>query len=532
GSTEKSLSDIIATEIAVYKAVEALIRRRRNECTLFLRLPTDVVHSIFGFALDVDRIHDADLPSDALKETWDQLERMRRVSFAWNKFLLSSPRYWQAIDITGSAKKIALAVKRSGSAPLCLYSFTTLVNESSVRLVPADRVQTLRSNEIQAYPLYRRFLQNPMPVLQTLELRAPPWMGHDRSKPLGNLRLLRHLNAQWWQPSADAACLPDLKELILWHYPEPDMELLRVLSACANLEKLEIVSMNEAVPGEVPGTILPIITLPRLRSISLQFKSNKSVMKLIRRLAAPQCLRRTVRIDQAGDLGSYIADYRRFVSSEERYIGQYPESAALLLDSSYPGTRLEYKTKNLEVSLRFPSIEEIPAFHDLVREFQTVFKGPSLTVTIEYPSEQTWSFLKSIGDQNVQTIVARLKYRPLGASDKFLKVIAARLSNLPGLEGPEANAVTDVPFKSLMSIEIHDTQVNLVDFIGLVEEYLDENSKPWLEEIVLVDCSVKGMEWEQAVERLNEIGLTLRLVVTDEGEDENEDEDNEVTSED
>ncbi|KIO30884.1 hypothetical protein M407DRAFT_20010 [Tulasnella calospora MUT 4182] len=506
--TTKSLSDTIATEIAIFDAVETVIRRRRNEHTLFSRLATDIVHSIFGIALDVDRIHDPDLPSDVLGDNRHQLEGMRRVPSAWNNFLLSSPKYWQVVDITRPAKAIASVIERSGSAPLCVCSFVGPSRASSIRLVPATRAQTLRSNDVKGYPLYRRFLQNTIPVLQTLELRASPWPSDDPIESLGNLPFIRHLKAQWWQPPADAAWFIGLKELVLWRTLEPDMELLRVLSACTNLERLNIFSMDELVVGELSGTISPI-TLPRLRSIWLKFKSSGSVVKLIRRLIIPQCLRRTLHVKQALDIGLYVADYGRFISLEEGCSGQYPNSADVLIQGSYPGW--EYKTESRQLVLEALDGEEIPVHHDLVREFQSALKGPSLTVTIKYQSEKTWLFLKYFGDQNVQTIVVHFAGQFLGAVD-LLKAIGAHPAHPSGPDGPMANTATDWPFKSLRSIYIHDTHVKLVEFTGLVEEHLHKNSRPLLEEIVFVNCNLIGMELAQAAERLAAIGINLQGV--------------------
>ncbi|KIO18663.1 hypothetical protein M407DRAFT_31701 [Tulasnella calospora MUT 4182] len=515
-STAKGLSDTIATEIAIYDTLETVIRRRRNERTLFSRLATDIVHSIFGIALDVDRIHDPDLPSNVLKDYGDQLERMRRVSSAWNNFLLSSPRYWQVIDITRPAKAITSVIERSRSAPLCVYSFVGTSRKSSIRLVPAARVQTLRSDDAVAYHLYRQFLQNPMPALQALEIRALPWMGDDPSEPLGNLPSIRHLKAQWWQPPADAAWLTGLKELVLWRTSEPNMELLQVLSACANLEQLSILSTDEFVVGELPDAISPI-ALPRLRSIYLTFKSNASVAKLIRRLIAPQCFRRTLYVEQVLNFGLHIADYGRFISLEEGCSDQYPNSAYALIRGSYPG--LKYKTESRQVVLdKVPSVEDVPAFYDLVQEFQSVLKRPSLTVIINYPSEATWLLLKSLGDQNIHTIVARLTNNSSDTGD-FLKAIKAHPADLPGLDGPVTNATTDWSFKSLRVIEIHNTYVDLDDFTGLVEEYLHKNCKPLLEEIILVNCTLEGLESNHAVERLEKIGIALRLVFAGEAEE-------------
>ncbi|KIO18662.1 hypothetical protein M407DRAFT_31700 [Tulasnella calospora MUT 4182] len=517
-STAKGLSDTIATEIALYDTVVAAVRRRRNERTLFSRLATDIVHSIFGIALDVDRIHDPDLPSDTLGDYRPQLFRMRRVSSAWNNFLLSSLRYWQAIDISRGAKAITSVIERSGSARLCIYSFAGPSQASSIRLVPAARVQTLRSDQGGAYHLCRQFLQNPMPALQTLELHSPLWTSDDPSGPFGNLPSIRHLKAHRWQPPADAAWLTGLKALDMHRYSEQIMDLLQILSACANLEQLCICYVDKSVVGELPGAISPI-TLPRLQSIDLTFQSNESMVELTRRLVAPQCIRRTLHVDGARDLGLYVADYRGFMSGEERCIGQYPESAAIQIGEDWKGDIcLDYKTKSRQVNLTVSSAEEVPAFRDLVQELQTLFNGPLLTATVWYPSKKKWLWLKSFDDQTIQTIVARLSEESSDACD-FLKAIGARPADLQGLDGPVTNSVTNWPFKSLRSIEIHDAPwVDLSNFIELVEKHRDEGSKPLLKDIVLVRSKYNGYYLDEAVERLEEMGITLRYSVPGEAQ--------------
>ncbi|KAG8921519.1 hypothetical protein FRC01_000209, partial [Tulasnella sp. 417] len=107
--------------------------------------------------------------------------------------------------------------------------------------------------------------------------------------------------------------------------------------------------------------------------------------------------------------------------------------------------------------------------------------------TINSASEETTPLLQSLGGQNVQSLVIHLNY-VYSWDEKVLKTIRACLTDCPGLDEPMANAATDRSFESLRSIEIHDSPVNLVDFIGLVEEYLDKASRPSLEEIVLLKC--------------------------------------------
>ncbi|KAG8913280.1 hypothetical protein FRC00_002716 [Tulasnella sp. 408] len=358
-----------------------------------------------------------------------------------------------------------------------------------------------------------------MPALETLELRAPPWRTNDSIEPLGNFPSIRHLKALWWQPPADTAWLLGLKELVLWRTSPPDAELLRVLSACANLEFLDIFAQDDRVGGERSRSISPV-TLPRLRAISLDFESNEAVGTLIRGLIIPQCLRRTLCIRKAPRLSPHVADYRSFMSMEGSCNWQPPKSASILIKGSYPGSEIEYKTGNCKISLNLPSGEEVPAFHELVQEFQSILKGPCLTVTIKYPSGPTWLLLQSLGHQNIRVITVDWEHymdsEPWTAD--LLKIIGVHSANLP--DRPITNTAKDRPFESLTTIDIHNAYVNLNDVARLAEEYLHKNSKPLLREIVLVDCCFTDMELAQAlaqaVKRLVLIGITLRNVTTPE----------------
>ncbi|KIO28682.1 hypothetical protein M407DRAFT_242895 [Tulasnella calospora MUT 4182] len=115
----------------------------------------------------------------------------------------------------------------------------------------------------------------------------------------------------------------------------------------------------------------------------------------------------------------------------------------------------------------------------------------------------------SLSDQNIRTIVARFKHGYTKV-ESLLKIIGAGSPDIP--DGTMPNNATNWPFKSLESIEIHAASVDLDDFPRLVEGYLHKSSKPLLEEIVLVGCSLRGQELPQAAERTAAIGITIREV--------------------
>ncbi|KAG8913281.1 hypothetical protein FRC00_002717 [Tulasnella sp. 408] len=348
-----------------------------------------------------------------------------------------------------------------------------------------------------------------MQALQTLELTGLPDQIEGPTVHLGNLPSIRHLNATWWQPSSNATWLVGLKELILFPENRPNMELLQVISACVNLERLTIFNGDGIVAGVLQGAI-PHITLPLLQQMHLEFRSNESAVNFIRRLITPQCLWRTLIIEGAPRLGAQVADYRRFMSPEESCTWQYPQSASILIKAVYMGTNLEYKTDSRELRLKIPSVQQGPTLHELVQDLQSILKEPALTVTMDDFSEYTSTYLKSLGDQNIETIVAHFTDTDSEVSD-LLELIRTHPADLSSPDGPTASTTIDGQFKLLKSIYIHNTWVNLVDFTAQVEEYLHKDFKPLLEEIVFVDCGIGGSEitLNQAAERLATIGITL-----------------------
>ncbi|KAG8913788.1 hypothetical protein FRC00_001588 [Tulasnella sp. 408] len=344
-------------------------------------------------------------------------------------------------------------------------------------------------------------------MLRTLQLTAPYLHTENIVEPLGELPSIRHLTADWWQPPSDATWLVGLKELVLRNDSAPDVELLHLLSACPNLEMFTIFGDDLTAGEELTGAI----SLPRLKSIDLSYNWSATVMKLMERLVIPQCIRRALETRWAPRLSQYIADYRRVMSLEESWI-EYPKSARILINGvGGSGVHLSYETENRKAGFLVPNEEELPALHDLVQELQDLFRRPSLTVTISSPSRLVCLVLESLGDQNIQRIVAYPNSPALGALEaveNFLRAIRTPSADVP--DGTLTTTATDWPFKSLISIDIHEVTVILLNFTRLAEEHLNKSSKPSLEEIVLINCDLEGMELAQAAERLAGIGITLR----------------------
>ncbi|KAG8915755.1 hypothetical protein FRC01_003520, partial [Tulasnella sp. 417] len=515
-------SEVASTELAICDAVEIALRRKRNERTPFSRLDTDVVHSIFGMALDLDRIHDLDFPLGGLTDHRRQINRMRQVSTMWNGFLLSSPRYWQVIDIKSPPRTIAACLERSKSSPLCVYCIRDFIrpapDQLGLELVwSATRVQTLRSDDPHAYNLCRFLLQTRASSLKTLQLIGPPYQ-YLVIEPLMGLSMpsgIRRLAAIGWRPPSGAAWLMDLQEMVLDNISQIDAEILLVLRACGSLERLEIHCSGES-DSEALSRGPSTITLPYLREMDLIFQSDESAANILQRLVTPQLLRGSLDVG-VSTLETHRADYCRFMSQGKGCL-RYPSSANIRIeDASSDRTRVVYETENRRFAFMSSSWEhDETAFHDLVQEFQALLKEPALAVTITDSSDYAWMFLRFLAEQNVRTIDAHL---PGKHADGLLAALGAP-SNLADVL--VANTTTNKSFESLNSIAIHYATLELDRLTELVEtrqRQLQGKSKRWVEEVKLVNCHVRAMGLNEASDRLKAIGVTLQNVGSADFED-------------
>ncbi|KAG8945483.1 hypothetical protein FRC04_000768 [Tulasnella sp. 424] len=510
-----------ATEAAVCDAVKVAIRHQKNEHALFSLLATDVVHSIFEIVLDLNKIHDPHFPLDHLDLYRRQLFQTRRVCTTLNNFLLSSPQYWRVINIKSPLAVISACLERSGSTTLCIYCTeayprpvmpTEQVPEKLQSSV--TRIQTLRSDDPDAYHLCRWLVRTRTPALQTLGLLGWGLVYSQESniEPLGDLSPIRHLTAAAWTPPSDASWLAGLQELILTHLDELGAEVFQVLSVCTSLERLRIQCSDVTAANEFPDAPTPI-TLPCLKTMDLKFYSHKAVMNLIRRLVTPRVLWGNLELQGVVHrLDEHAADYCNFMSSEERS-SEYHDSASIRIEHRLGRyARIVYETESRRLALRLPDTTEAAvAFHDLVQESQARLKGPPLTVTtVDLGFESGVLFFQALSDQNVRTIVAQFQVWP---ADLLITAIEERCStNLPG--EPPASTSTDWPFGSLESLTIDAApDLDLSRIVRLVEirrQHPREYSKTWVKEIVLVNCRLKGIELGEAVKQLAAIGVTLR----------------------
>ncbi|KAG8912671.1 hypothetical protein FRC01_004957, partial [Tulasnella sp. 417] len=206
-----------AAKIKIFDTIEVTIRRRRNEYVSFNQLPTDIIHLIFGMTLSLNRIHDYELSLGGLEQHRRHLSNIRCVSSVWNAFLLSSPKYWCAINIAAPEKVVELTLARAQQTPLCLYSnqeeggdpLSSFGHTNSVLLGKTTQIRSIRTSDKGAYDFAIRMLCGGLPDLRTLELKkATGWDEIDQALTLehigADLPEIRHLRAVGWYPNAEA----------------------------------------------------------------------------------------------------------------------------------------------------------------------------------------------------------------------------------------------------------------------------------------------------------------------------------------
>ncbi|KAG9026948.1 hypothetical protein FS837_004459, partial [Tulasnella sp. UAMH 9824] len=191
----------------------------------------------------------------------------------------------------------------------------------------------------------------------------------------------------------------------------------------------------------------------------------------------------------------------------------YPRSATIRIES----TRLDFIKVVYETESRRFAFDvwawsppaAVQEFHNLVQELRGRLKEPALNVTIIDSSSRAGPLLKSLGDQNVRHIEARLGGEE---ADDLLTALGAPSDPTDILA---TNTSPDQSFESLKRIAIHDAKIDLTQLTLRVETWqqnAQKKSKPWLEEVSLVGCHVREMGLDEAFDRLKAIGVTFQSV--------------------
>ncbi|KAG8899383.1 hypothetical protein FRC00_001515 [Tulasnella sp. 408] len=485
-----------AAKIEIFDTIDKMIRRRRNEHTCFIQLPTDVVHLIFGMALNLDRIHDPDLSLDDLEEHRRNLLSMRCVSVAWNAFLLSRPEYWCVIDITATAPE---SVARAQQAPLCLYSkqgsgdgsHPSLELLSPILLGRATQVRTIRSDEENAYDFGIRMLRAGLPDLETLELtKATDWADMDEDSP-----------------SADALWLRNLRILVLKSPLDLNVHLLRVLTKCTNLAKLTLHADNGPDSAEEMNSAPSLISLPRLKEINMEVHMCSDVGYIAPILRFPDHSRRSLRIDDDVSFEVSPSDICQFLFPDPDGSPAPQETSLEIYDDpdSWPRVAYTAGTASLDLS---PSLddEKYGEFRTLIQAVQAHIKNPPVTLTLHNANKWGRFVWQGLGDVNVTKIW--VKHMGRMGIVKILGILGGKHA----LPIPTSVEHKRGPFESLKELILGATELDPRHLTSMVEarhQDLLKPSKTWLTKITLISCFLYGIELDDAATELATMGVAL-----------------------
>lgn len=504
-----------------FDAIEMTVRRRRNEHAPFNQLPVDIVHLIFRIALDLNQIHDYDLPLDDLEQHHKQLLNMRCVSAGWNAFLLSSPEYWCTIDIAAPEPVVELILVRAQETPLCLYSKQGTIrdpdslfdNKESVLLDYSTQVRTIRSDDEDVCEITMRMLRNGLPDLQTLELTEfPDWEFMEEEfvpeYTMANLPEIRHLITVGWKPGAEAMWLQNLQTLVLKPPLALNVDLLNTLRACGSLSKLILHTDHGPNSAEDMADAPSLIDLPRLQEINIEVDLSLDAGCIVPVLRLPGRCQRFLRIIGGITFDVSPSDLCQFLYSHTGGLAP-PEDADIqiyyYLDFQSRVTYTVGKGR-LDLYPREPLWGWPDEFHALVQAVQAHIKNPPLSFRLCDTKEDCLSILRRLADLNATKIWVESR-EPWGAP-KVLDVLGSNHPTLPFNVAEDE----DWPFESLRELTIKRASVDvdyLTRMIRIRQPYLQKLSKTWLEMVKLVDCSLYGTKIEQAVMQMAAMGVTL-----------------------
>ncbi|KAG9042785.1 hypothetical protein FS837_010390 [Tulasnella sp. UAMH 9824] len=509
-------------EIAICEAIEVIIRRRRNRRLVHSRLPADIIHHVFSLALDLDRIHEPDLPLEVLEDHRKQLFRMRCVSATWNEFLVSGPRYWRAVNLRTPPDILKTNLQRAEKAPLCIYTIapkerrrrtpgTALPSLDELPLLAfMGQVRTIRSNDGEFLPLWKELRQGRMPTLETLDLTAYVDWSDFRHEPVAEwlwdtLPVVRHVVAKGWQPLASVAWLGNLRSLELCRPTMLDMNMLRILGQCSNLSSLRAEVDGTGWNEEEPADSFPNISLPNLSKLELDFDVLQDIRHFVRRLDIPQSAQGSLGIVFPPQSEEAVEDLPHFVFPEGA--GSKPPTNPVLHILS-AADRVTYTAGTRSIQFEVPELTEEPwdLLENMLVVLQNRLNNPPLTVQIDSPEENQVKTLRRLANLNVQRIEARCINSLL---DQIFAAIGSRHENLPS--GTVADG-HNWPFESLRELILERTDISLSQIarlVGIRHRYLRTNSKEWLKRITLVDCNLRGLSLPKTTQQLADIGVTL-----------------------
>ncbi|KAG9016752.1 hypothetical protein FRB90_002274 [Tulasnella sp. 427] len=522
-------------EIAICQAIEVVIRRQRNKRLLINRIPTDVIDLVFSYAIDLSLVHDPSTTLDELEEHRKLLFTMRCVSKLWDDFLVSGPRYWQAVNLRTDSDTVQSILIRAEDTPLCVYSIEQR-DKSAKRMIDfgarqkylwlsGTSIRTIRSEDRSYVVLWKALSEKGVPSLETLNLTVATewsnliwdliaeWLGND-------LPMLRDVTARGWEPPADATWLGKLRTLTFLRPTQVDRNLLTVLSRCTELKSLRIETSGSiwVEEDEPPFIIPPKITLPNLQNLDLDFEDLLEIRYLVRQLDVPRDIPASLRIMDAPNSEELVEDLAHFIfpppPPDCTKPPKPPAKVTLEVhDVSNYSLPVTYTAGPRSIKFTVPErTDEWDLLCNILIALQNQLTHPSIHVKVDSPGNRQAAVLRRIANLNVTSMCVSNGIVGSMHLDGTIAALGSRHKNLPS--GPSVAGEQIWPFEALRELTFENTEMSLgilARLVGIRRRYLRENSREWIKKVVLRECNLKwsNLTLPKVTAQLEKIGVEL-----------------------
>ncbi|KAG8972582.1 hypothetical protein FRC05_009815 [Tulasnella sp. 425] len=485
----------------------------------FSQLAVDIVHSIFRLFLQLDRIHDYDVPFEDLGELRKQVYCLRCVSTPWNEFILSSPQYWCVINIRAPQAAMVRSIERAQTAPLCVYSTKAgpwkAVHFDQTRPMLVTRlgqIRTLRLDDQDLYGFGLSLIRPGLPNLKTLEILPRSYPHFFERPPTYDMPKLCHLSSSSWRPPSDATWIQGLKTLVLRGLEGSDSDLYRILDQCAHgLRKLslELGSSWRGLPHAHP-----VMAMPLLEELRLDIGCSRVPVELLRKIIIPQSACGIIRESGFLEDVTIFQDLLDFlVPAERSAINREP--AMIEVSTEELLIYAQYTNGNRTLLFEIPYTDQ-EAGYEMVRQIlQPVhlrLRNPVISATV---------FINELSDTNVLRVLHTSNVQSLTITSCYLPDMADVVTAAIGIHDPDNLAEADAdagdwPFQSLRYFAIDCDHIDgdisgMVRVITTRQECMKAHGSVCLEEVVISHChDLPRMAFSDVARELGVVGIIAR----------------------
>ncbi|TFK90738.1 hypothetical protein K466DRAFT_651420 [Polyporus arcularius HHB13444] len=279
-------------------------------------LPPEILIKIFRAVQTEPWIDDSHGFRSFVQLHWPQIQAVCRH---WRKVLCSNPQSWRKIEVYSRHEWLQVSLERCADIHADVILHGRSLRDSDTLSILSRWTSTVRSLTIRHLESHRRVFvaswltARHWPVLEALDItgeidrsiRSPPCM--DVRLTMENvpaLRILR-LQADPAHPPANPSIYPQLRtlDLRLCEWLVPFSRIFDILECMKNLEVLHLEKTFLQMVG-VPETRRPegpaasharIVTLPRLRSLTLASNTYRTTTQILDGLRLPAVI--SVRLD-------------------------------------------------------------------------------------------------------------------------------------------------------------------------------------------------------------------------------------------